>query len=177
MLPSTDHLLLYTDTRASDCLSEQTRHNVARYASASPLLLDQRLQELSREWWAERICTAGLAAATLGAMVPVAALGSAWLALPGVLMAMLLLQTVFAWSPIMPLVRLAGYRTACEIWNERYALKALRGDFHRLESVTTPRDREDLSRFEGEGGPALPEVNPDASDPEIVNEAIRAVRS
>jgi hypothetical protein len=177
MIASTDHLLLYTDTRRSDCLSEQTRHNVARYASASPLLLDQRLQELSREWWAERICTAALAGAVLAAMVPVVVFGNSWLVVPGVFAAMLLSQAVFAWSPIMPLIRLMGYRTACEIWNERYALKALRGDFQRLDTVTTPQDREDLSRFEGEGGPAHPDPNPDASDAEIVNEAIRAVRS
>ena len=43
--------------------------------------------------------------------------------------------------------------SAEEIAQERYALKAIRGDFQPMNLITTPQDREDLSRFEGEGGP------------------------
>jgi hypothetical protein len=36
---------------------------------------------------------------------------------------------VSGWYPLMPLFRRLGIRTAREIERERYALKALRGDF------------------------------------------------
>lgn len=176
MIPAKDHLMLYSNTRTSDCLSQRTRDNVARYAAVSPLLLNQRLDELAGEWWAERVATAALSVAAL-MLLPVAYLDPGLLLVPGALVALLLLQTVFAWSPIMPLMRLMGYRTACEIWNERYALKALRGDFQRLDTVITPQDREDLSRFEGEGGLAVEDSNEDASDPHIVHEAVKAAQS
>lgn len=176
MIASTNHLLLYTSARMSDCLSEQTRHNVARYAAAGPQVLDQRLKELANEFWAERAATVGL---TLLALVSLSLipLGSIWLVVPGLLLTLLLLQTGMAWSPVLPLLRGLGYRTACEIWSERFALKALRGDFQRLDRVTTPQDREDLSRFESEGGPAPLDAHPDAGDLEIVHAAVKAAQS
>lgn len=35
---------------------------------------------------------------------------------------------------------------------ERCALKALRGDFEGLPALTTPQEREEVDKFEGEGG-------------------------
>lgn len=178
MIPATtERVLRFTEAHVNECITQQTRENIARFASTSPQLIEGRLRELDREWDVERVTDTAVALAMLVGIALAAALNPWWLLLPGVLAAFLLLHAVFGWSPALPLIRRLGFRAACEIAHERYALKALRGDFRLLDVVTTPEDREDLSRFEGEGGPPAPEPKPDASDPEIVNEVIRAVRS
>lgn len=178
MIPSTtERVPKFTHQRVNDYISERTRENVAQYAAASPQRLDERVRQLDHEWDVDRVTAmvvgVGLAA---GAILTVA-FGIGWVLVPTALTASLLTHAVFGWSPLLPVVRRLGFRTECEIAHERFALKALRGDFQRLAGVVTPQEREDLSRFENEGGPAAPEPGPDASDPHIVNEAIRAVKS
>ena len=55
------------------------------------------------------------------------------LVLPAAVMAFLLQHALQGWCPSVPFSRSRGVRTAYEIDQERYALKALRGDF-----ATTP---------------------------------------
>jgi hypothetical protein len=43
--------------------------------------------------------------------------------------AFLFQHAVQGWCPPLPILRRLGFRTASEIDTERYALKALRGDF------------------------------------------------
>ena len=52
-----------------------------------------------------------------------------WSLLPGVIGGFLLQHAVEGWCPPVPLLRRLGFRTEAEIQRERYALKALRGDF------------------------------------------------
>ena len=102
-------------------------------------------------------------------------MGGGWWAVPAVLAVFLVLHTMTCWSPAMPLVRRLGFRTSREVNQERYALKAIRGDFQRLTLVTTPQDREEIARLEGEGGPPIPEPAPEPHE-EIVTEALDAAR-
>lgn len=159
-----------------DSIREQTRENVARYASASPHMIEQRLKELAREWDVERVVELAISSLLLLSLLLPAFLGINWLIVPALFAALLFAHALLDWSPLVPVVAALGVRTTCEIGHERYALKALRGDFQKLDVVTTPQDREDLSRFEGEGGAVAPEPVLDASDPEIVQEALRAAK-
>ncbi len=52
--------------------------------------------------------------------------------LPIVVAGFLLQHAVSGWCPPVPLLRRAGVRTTREINQERFALKALRGDFNDL---------------------------------------------
>ncbi len=52
---------------------------------------------------------------------------------PAAVAGFLFQHAVQGWCPPVPLFRRLGFRTAREIDHERYALKALRGDFRRLE--------------------------------------------
>jgi hypothetical protein len=56
----------------------------------------------------------------------------AFLAIPAAVGAAVLAHAVSGWYPLMPLFRRLGIRTAREIERERYALKALRGDFRGM---------------------------------------------
>ena len=73
--------------------------------------------------------------------------------------------------------RRRGFRTAAEIDQERYALKALRGDFRHLPAFTTIDNREAIARFDGEGGtvdgPEVPEVTSQSA----THQALEAVRT
>jgi hypothetical protein len=178
MIPNTtDRVVQNTSTIINEAIQAQTRENVARYAAATPALLDQRLRELDHEWDIERTTALGAAVGLLIGLALAASLDRLWLLLPAGIAGLLLLHALFGWSLVLPLLRRLGYRTATEIDHERYALKALRGDFRPLATVVTPQDREDLSRFEGEGGPPAPLPDHDAGHEAVVNEALRAVQS
>ena len=58
-----------------------------------------------------------------------------WFLVPGVIAAFLLQHAVQGWCPPVPLLRRLGFRTEAEINRERYALKALRGDFREVEAA------------------------------------------
>ena len=177
MIPATtERVVQNTSSRLNEAICEQMRENVARYASASPQMLDQRLRELDHEWDIERITGLAASLGLLVGMAFTATLGLPWLLLPFLIALSLLLHDLIGWSPALPALRQAGYRTQREIDHERYALKALRGDFQPLAHHDTPQDLEDHARFEGEGGPPAPEPAPQASDPEIIDEALRAAQ-
>jgi hypothetical protein len=64
-----------------------------------------------------------------------------WDVLPALVGIFLLQHAIQGWCPPVPLLRQHGVRTATEIGYERYALKALRGDFESLnESGTAASD-------------------------------------
>ncbi|WP_291177978.1 hypothetical protein [Gimesia sp.] len=53
-------------------------------------------------------------------------------ALPAVVAGFLLQHAIQGWCPPMPIFRRLGFRTQLEIEMERYALKAMRGDFEKI---------------------------------------------
>jgi hypothetical protein len=63
-----------------------------------------------------------------------------WLVLPGLVGAFLFQHALQGWCPPVPVLRRLGYRTAREIETERVALKALRGDFGRIDPADGERD-------------------------------------
>ena len=58
-----------------------------------------------------------------------------WLAAPAVVTAFLFQHAIQGWCPPIVLFRRIGIRTRREIDAEKYALKALRGDFVQIESA------------------------------------------
>jgi hypothetical protein len=93
--------------------------------------LSDSIAELDREWDFERVlqaeaATMGLIGLLLGVRYP------RFLFLPGVVASMVFLHAIQGWYPLLPLFRRIGIRSQDEIDRERYALKALRGDFRDL---------------------------------------------
>jgi hypothetical protein len=98
--------------------------------------INRRLDKLDREWDVERCLETGAASlsllgATLGTTV-----NRRWFALPAVVSGFLLQHALQGWCPPLPVLRRLGVRTADEINQERYALKALRGDFTKLDTTS-----------------------------------------
>ena len=141
MVPATTtRVPQHTAEHINQRIREQTEANIARYAAAGPEI-DRRLKELDREWDVERTLEANASTLALIGVVLGATVSSWWLLLPGVVAALLLQHAVQGWCPPVPVFRRLGFRTQTEIDYERYALKALRGDFRDLPTVAQGSDQ------------------------------------
>jgi hypothetical protein len=125
-------------------LREEAETRVAYYAE-HPEEIDGRLRELDEEWDVERAIEMEAAATVLAGVFLGATLSKKWFVVPAFASAMLLLHNLQGGYPWLPVFRRLGIRTAQEIAQERYALKAIRGDFaHLSPSDGHQRTREAL---------------------------------
>ena len=100
-----------------------------RYHAIHPEEIDDRLAELEEEWDIERTLEANASSLAFIGIVLGATVDKRWLALPAAVTAFLFQHATQGWCPPLPVLRRLGFRTAGEISQEKYALKALRGDF------------------------------------------------
>ena len=115
--------------RANERIRRETDRRVASLARGGPQAIDARLAELDREWDIERWLETGAASLMLtGSLLGLVA-HRRWFLLPATVGAFLLQHALQGWCPPLPVFRSLGVRTAEEINQERFALKALRGDF------------------------------------------------
>jgi hypothetical protein len=66
-----------------------------------------------------------------------------WLIVPSIVLPFLFQHAMQGWCPPVPLFRRLGVRTREEIDREKYALKALRGDFEEIDSIRRSEEAED----------------------------------
>ena len=100
-----------------------------RWHAAHPRHIGERLAELDREWDIERTLEANAASLAFAGVALAMTVDRRWFALPALVSAFLLQHALQGWCPPVPILRRLGFRTMREIDTERYALKALRGDF------------------------------------------------
>jgi hypothetical protein len=130
MLPNTvERVPNQTDQAVNERIRRTTEQNIAKLKHAGPSAIARRLRELDAEWDIERLLEANAASACLIGLGLGATVDRRWFALPAVVATFLLQHAVQGWCPPLPVFRRLGVRTASEIDYERYALKALRGDF------------------------------------------------
>lgn len=133
MIPTTVERV---ESSTADHVNEQIRHqteaNIRHYADRGTEAIEQRLAELDREWDVERFLEANASALVVVGSLLGATVNRRFFALPAVVGAFLFQHAVQGWCPPLPVIRRLGYRTATEIEQERYALKALRGDFQQV---------------------------------------------
>lgn len=135
MLPTTAcRVPLNTCSWVNQQIREQTAANVARYKSASPSEIDRRLQELDAEWDIERTIEANASTLILTGLGLGTFADKRFFLLPAAVAAFLLQHALQGWCPPVSVLRGMGFRTQTEIEEERYALKALRGDFEHTKS-------------------------------------------
>jgi hypothetical protein len=107
-------------------------------AESPPDALTGRIAQLDREWNFDRALEAEAALMGLVGLALGAAVDRRLLVLPGFVAAMLVLHATHGWYPLLPLFRRVGLRTQDEIDRERYALKAMRGDFASIPKDGSP---------------------------------------
>jgi hypothetical protein len=129
VLPATtERVPLHTADAVNRRLRQETESRVAYFAE-HPDEIDARVGELDREWDIERVLEANASMIAFAGVALGATVDRRWLALPALVTAFLFQHAVQGWCPPIPVLRRLGVRTASEIDEERYALKALRGDF------------------------------------------------
>jgi hypothetical protein len=141
MIPATSRRVPeHTAAHVNALVREQTEQSV-RYHAAHPEEIGERLRELDREWDIERALEANAASFSLLGLTLALTHDRRWIALPIGVTAFLLQHAVQGWCPPVPVLRRLGFRTAGEIAEEHYALKAMRGDFIELASGGDPDAR------------------------------------
>src|SRR5436190_13437446 len=131
--PSTvERVPLNTSAEDNERIWQQTEMNVALYTRLGDEAINRRLQELEQEWDIERMLEANAASVSLIGLALGATVDRRLFILPALVAGFLLQHAVQGWCPPIALLRRLGFRTATEIDEERYALKALRGDFRKL---------------------------------------------
>jgi len=136
MIPATtERVPLHTPGHINEQIRRQTEKNIAHYAAAGREAIERRLQELDQEWDIERTLEANAATVSLIGSGLGFFVDRRFFMLPALVAGFLLQHAVQGWCPPVPFFRRRGFRTEAEIDYERYALKALRGDFKRLPSA------------------------------------------
>jgi hypothetical protein len=123
-----DRVRRHTTGTANEQIDAQTRRNVREHAN-SPGGVSRRIAELEREWDVERTLEANASTLALAGAVLGTAVNRKWFWLTGGVLTFLFQHATSGWCPPLPLLRKIGVRTQSEIDQERYALKAIRGDF------------------------------------------------
>lgn len=113
------------------------------YATQSRGIVSLRIEELDAEWDIERWLETNASSLALAGLLLAVTHNRKWLWLTGGVLAFLLQHAIQGWCPPIPVLRRAGIRTRSEIDREKFALKALRGDF---ETIPTPAPNNQLSR-------------------------------
>jgi hypothetical protein len=130
----------YTEARVEENTPEEINRQIRRDLKARVLYFAQRseeigrrLDELDHEWDIERLLEANAGLFSLLGLT-FGVVRSRWYILSAAAAAFLIQHAVQGWCPPASLLRRMGIRTAREINHERYALKALRGDFDDVKA-------------------------------------------
>ncbi|MCC2642130.1 MAG: hypothetical protein K0S45_2543 [Nitrospira sp.] len=130
---TTERVARHTDEEINERISRQTEANIAYFTQGDSRLIPRRLRELDQEWDIERVLEANAATVALTGLLLGKLINRGWFLLPAAVAGFLLQHAVQGWCPPVPLFRRLGIRTQTEIEEERYALKALRGDFKNIK--------------------------------------------
>jgi hypothetical protein len=135
-----------TTDSINERIDSSIRQSIARYKGRSHGEISERIRELDQEWSIERTLeinasTLALSGTLLGAFV-----NKRWFILPGIVSTFLLQHGLQGWCPPLPIMRSLGIRSRREIDEERYALKALRGDFDDISPKSSPSEILDTVR-------------------------------
>jgi len=150
--------------------------SLATVVEAGHEAIDARLAHLDGEWSVGRAVKATAGVLILGGL-GLAVFVSPWFAIVPALGGLMLAQNLYSCkSWLGNLFCNMGFRTSCEIDHERMALKAIRGDFRHLPTIHEIEDRDAISRFEDEGGPAYEPELPRVAPLEAAREVVAATR-
>lgn len=149
-LPGTgERVSIHTASHVNEQIERKTLCDL-EYYSAHPEFIDARLEELDQEWDIERVLETQAASVSLLGVILGVTVSKKWFVLPGIVGGFLMQHALQGWCPPVPILRRLGVRTQTEIDMERYALKALRGDFNQLQAEgngsTTRRIMEAVSK-------------------------------
>lgn len=132
-LPATAHRVeLHTSPELNEAIRKRADAEIVRLERAPAADIEQRLQALDREWDVERLLQTNASVIVLLGLALATTVSKKFLLLPVGVFGFFAQHALQGWCPPIPVFRRLGVRTQREIERERYALKALRGDFDQL---------------------------------------------
>ena len=124
-----DRVRAHTAATATSQVDLGTLSCLRELQSADREAITRHMHELDREWDVERVLQTNASILTLGGVLLGATVNKKFLAVPAVVLGFFMQHALQGWCPPIPVFRRMGVRTAKEINREKYALKAMRGDF------------------------------------------------
>lgn len=124
-----DRVRAQTRPEINERLDRETEMRIHYYANEGEEAIAQRIQELDEEADIEQFLEANAATLSVLGVLMGVAFSRKWLLVPALVGAFLFQHAVKGWCPPLPAMRKMGLRTRQEIDREKYALKAIRGDF------------------------------------------------
>jgi hypothetical protein len=130
MLPPTStRVSEQSSQQSNDRIDRELQQNVIRYSRGGITSIDHRLADLEHEWDIERTLQTNFAVVTMVGVALSALVDRRWILFSAAAAGFMVQHALQGWCPPVPIFRRLGFRTSDEIDNERYAFKALRGDF------------------------------------------------
>jgi hypothetical protein len=127
-----DRVRAHTAAHVNETLERNAERRVTRAVTAPAAALSRRIEELDREWDIERYLEMNASALAFTGVMLGLFMNRKFFAIPCLVLPFLFQHAVQGWCPPIPILRRRGVRTRREIDAEKYALKALRGDFDRV---------------------------------------------
>lgn len=123
-----DRVRRHTREKTRETIDTLTRRNISQHASDQEAM-SRRIAELEHEWDIERTLETNASTLALTGAVLGTTVNRNWFWLTGAVLTFLFQHATSGWCPPLPVLRALKFRTQGEIDRERYALRALRGDF------------------------------------------------
>ena len=137
----TDRVRAHTAPEILEKIDRQIEDRIQFYAGKPPGVISTQIEELDREWDIERLLETNASALAFTGLTLGLTVNKKWFLLTGGVLAFLFQHAVQGWCPPIPILRRAGVRTRSEIDREKFALKALRGDFENIREEGNPMAR------------------------------------
>lgn len=135
-----DRVRANTPREINEAIDAEIAAAVRFYSDRTAYEISERIEELDHEWDIERYIEANAAMFSFTGAVLGLKESRKWLILPVVVSTFLLQHAIQGWCPPVSLFRRLFIRTRKEIEAEKYALKALRGDFDVVSFQKSGRD-------------------------------------
>lgn len=127
-----DRVRYNTAEKVNQQIDKKMENDIRYFSTQTREELSKRIEELDQEWDIERLLIVNASTLSLTGLVLGITKDKRFLAVPAVVLSFLWLHGVQGWCPPMPILRRMGVRTRQEIDREKFALKALRGDFESM---------------------------------------------
>lgn len=135
-----DRVRRLTFKRDLERIDEKTHDSIRYHSDLGPKGIARRLSELDKEWTVDRALMTGAGFFVWLGLILGTAVKRRLFAVSAAAATLTLVYAVFGWAPPVLFLRRLGFRTRGEIDQERFALKALRGDFDQFSEEETDRE-------------------------------------
>ena len=133
--PEGERVRKNTSSESNSKIDDQLLNHVRSYSNGTPEEISDRIKQLDQEWDIERTLETNMSLIALTGLALGVFINLYWLILPAIVLLFFLQHALQGWCPPIPLFRMLKVRTRPEIDREKYALKALRGDFDNLSYI------------------------------------------